>query len=139
MAMTMTQALLLFAEHAPMYTEQCFELIRHIELGDRELFSGKARSFLGSRLEDMYGMPENARQAIREAIEQEADAQEMIPIKDYAAMHGIDPATVRQRILRGAMPGAVKQAGAWFVPKDLPLIDNRRGGKTGKKDESREG
>lgn len=51
----------------------------------------------------------------------------MIPIKDYAEMHGISPATVRQRILRGAMPGAVKLANSWFVPRDLPLTDNRRG------------
>ena len=51
----------------------------------------------------------------------------LIPIKEYAEKHGIDPATVRQRILRGAMPGAVKLANAWFVPRDLPLTDNRRG------------
>lgn len=50
----------------------------------------------------------------------------LIPIKDYAKMHGIEPATVRQRILRGAMPCAVKLANAWFVPRDLPLVDNRK-------------
>ena len=54
----------------------------------------------------------------------------LIPIKEYAKKHGIDPATVRQRILRGAMPGAVKLANSWFVPRDLPLIDNRRGGRS---------
>ena len=54
----------------------------------------------------------------------------LIPIKEYAEKHGIDPATVRQRILRGAMPGAVKLAGSWFVPGDMPLIDNRRGGRS---------
>ena len=54
----------------------------------------------------------------------------LIPIKQYAKMHGIDPATVRQRILRGVMPGAVKLANSWFVPRDLPLIDNRRGGRS---------
>ena len=54
----------------------------------------------------------------------------LIPIKEYAEKHGIDPATVRQRILRGAMPGAVKMANSWFVPRDLPLIDNRRGGRS---------
>ena len=51
----------------------------------------------------------------------------LIPIKEYAEKNGIDPATVRQRILRGAMPGAVKLANSWFVPRNLPLIDNRRG------------
>ena len=54
----------------------------------------------------------------------------LIPIKEYAEKHGIDPATVRQRILRGAMPGAVKLAGSWFVPGDMPLIDNRRDGRS---------
>ena len=62
----------------------------------------------------------------------------LIPIKQYAKMHGIDPATVRQRILRGAMPGAVKLANSWFVPRDMPLIDNRRSGhsKRWKEDET---
>ena len=54
----------------------------------------------------------------------------LIPIKEYAEKHGIDPATVRQRILRGAMPGAVMLANSWFVPRDLPLIDNRMGGRS---------
>ena len=54
----------------------------------------------------------------------------LIPIKEYAEKHGIDPATVRQRILRGAMPGAVKLANSWFVPRDLTLIDNRMGGRS---------
>ena len=54
----------------------------------------------------------------------------LIPIKEYAEKNGIDPATVRQRILRGAMPGAVKFANSWFVPRDLTLIDNRMGGRS---------
>ena len=53
---------------------------------------------------------------------------DLIPVKEYASMHGISPATVRQRILRGAMPGAVKLAGSWFVPRNLPLTDNRKDG-----------
>ena len=54
----------------------------------------------------------------------------LITIKDYAKMHGIEPATVRQRIMRGVMTGAVKLANAWFVPRDLPLTDNRRCGRS---------
>lgn len=54
----------------------------------------------------------------------------LVPIKDYAEMHGISPATVRQRILRGAMPGAVKLANSWFVPRDLLLTDNRKDGRS---------
>ena len=137
MAMTITQALLLFAEHAPMYTDQCFELIRHIEIGDKELFSEKARSFLSSRMDEAEGIPEDDKQAIREAIEQDGD-QELIPIKEYAAMHGVDASTIRHRIMRGVMPGAVMMAGSWFVPRDLPLTDNRRGGRSKRWKENQE-
>ena len=55
---------------------------------------------------------------------------DLVPIKEYAEMHGISPATVRQRILRGAMPCAVKLAGSWFVPRNLPLTDNRKDGRS---------
>lgn len=130
MSMTITQALLLFAEYAPRYTEQCLDLVRHIELGDRELFGRKARIFLEAHLDEDEAFNGGAKQAIREAIGHDDDEQDLIPIKDYAAMHGINPATVRQRILRGAMQGAVKMAGSWFVPRDLPLIDNRMGGQS---------
>lgn len=54
----------------------------------------------------------------------------LIPIKEYAEMHGIDASTIRHRIKRGVMPGAVMLAGSWFVPRDLPLIDNRRCGRS---------
>ena len=54
----------------------------------------------------------------------------LIPIKEYAEKNGIDPATVRQRILRGVMPGVVKLANSWFVPRDLTLTDNRRDGRS---------
>lgn len=54
----------------------------------------------------------------------------LIPIKEYAEMHGIDASTIRHRIKRGVMPGAVKLANSWFVPRDLPMADNRRGGRS---------
>ena len=54
----------------------------------------------------------------------------LIPIKDYAEMHGVDASTIRHRIMRGVMPGAVMMAGSWFVPRDLPLTDNRTGGRS---------
>ena len=52
----------------------------------------------------------------------------LIPIKDYASIHGVTPATIRQRILRGAMPGAVKVGRDWLIPHDLPFVDNRENG-----------
>ena len=54
----------------------------------------------------------------------------LIPIKEYAAMHGVDASTIRHRIMRGVMPGAVMLAGSWVVPRDLPLTDNRRSGRS---------
>ena len=62
----------------------------------------------------------------------------LIPIKEYAEMHGIDASTIRHRILRGAMPGAVKLANSWFVPRDLPLTDNRMGGRSKRWKENQE-
>ena len=32
---------------------------------------------------------------------------DLIPIKQYAEMHGIDASAIRQRIKRGIMPGAI--------------------------------
>lgn len=55
---------------------------------------------------------------------------DMIPLKEYAEMHGVTDATLRQRIQRGLIPEAKKMAGAWFVPRDLPYIDHRAAGKS---------
>lgn len=55
---------------------------------------------------------------------------DLIPIKQYAEMHGIDASAIRQRIKRGIMPCAVKMAGSWFVPRDMTLTDNRKGGRS---------
>ena len=49
----------------------------------------------------------------------------LIPIAEYAARIGRDPATVRQKILRGALPGAVKLGRDWLIPADAPYIDTR--------------
>lgn len=50
---------------------------------------------------------------------------DLIPIKEYAARVGRDPATIRQRCLRGTLPGAVKIGRDWLVPADAPFDDNR--------------
>jgi len=49
----------------------------------------------------------------------------LIPISEYAARIGRDPATVRQKILRGALPGAVKLGRDWLIPADAPYTDSR--------------
>lgn len=54
----------------------------------------------------------------------------LIPLKDYAEMNNIDVSTLRHRIRNGTLPEAVKLANAWFVPRDLPLVDHRTKGKS---------
>ena len=53
------------------------------------------------------------------------NADNLIPIAEYAARIGRDPATVRQKILRGALPGAVKIGRDWLIPANAPYTDNR--------------
>ena len=68
--MTITQALLLYAEHDNRFTGECLELVRHIELGQRQLFSRKAVQFLTRRLEEDDAFPADARARIQDAIDQ---------------------------------------------------------------------
>lgn len=49
----------------------------------------------------------------------------LIPIAEYAARIGRDPATVRQKCLRGTLPGAVKIGRDWLIPPDTPYPDKR--------------
>lgn len=48
-----------------------------------------------------------------------------VPIAEYAERIGRDPATVRQKCLRGTLPGAVKIGRDWFVPADAEYPDSR--------------
>lgn len=49
----------------------------------------------------------------------------LISIAEYAQLHGVTADTVRQRILRGQHPEAVKIGRNWCIPKDAPYIDGR--------------
>ena len=51
---------------------------------------------------------------------------ELIPLKDWAKAHGIDPATARQRALRGAFGTARKIGRDWVIDKNEELVDHRR-------------
>ena len=53
------------------------------------------------------------------------DIGNMIPIAEYAEQLGKNPANIRQKCLRGTMPGAVKIGRDWFVPKDAVYTDSR--------------
>lgn len=67
--MTVTQALFLFAEHLPRYTDQCLEIIRHIELGDKELFSHKGVQFISAHLEEDPDFPVDVQQQLQRVID----------------------------------------------------------------------
>ena len=67
--MTITQALFLLAEHLPRYTDQCLEIIRHIELGDKELFSGKGVQFISAHLEEEPDFPVEVQQQLQRVID----------------------------------------------------------------------
>lgn len=49
----------------------------------------------------------------------------LIPIAEYAARIGLTPNAIRQRCIRGTLPGAVKLGRDWFIPADAPYTDSR--------------
>ena len=51
--------------------------------------------------------------------------EELISLTEYARLNGIDPATVRQRALRGAYQTARKIGRNWVIDKNEPHIDHR--------------
>lgn len=51
-----------------------------------------------------------------------------ITLTDWAKAHGIDPATARQRALRGAFETAEKMGRIWIIKENEELIDHRRKG-----------
>lgn len=54
----------------------------------------------------------------------------MITLKEYAERHGRDPATFRQKALRGGFKTAQKIGRDWMIDENEPLQDKRV--KTGK-------
>ena len=52
-----------------------------------------------------------------------------ISLAEYAELHGKNPATVRQKALRGGFKTARKIGRNWVINRDEPYIDNRE--KTG--------
>lgn len=54
----------------------------------------------------------------------------MIPIKEYAALHGKAVITVRKKAQNGGFKTAQKLGRDWFIDSDEPYIDNRRGPET---------
>lgn len=50
----------------------------------------------------------------------------LITLKDWAIRHGIDPATARQKALRGGFKTAEKVGRDWMIDADEPKVDLRR-------------
>lgn len=51
--------------------------------------------------------------------------EELISLAEYARRNGIDPATVRQRVNRGAYRTARKIGRNWVIDKNEPHVDHR--------------
>lgn len=49
----------------------------------------------------------------------------LIPIKQYAEMHGRTPATVRQKCIRGTFTTAQKIGRDWLIDDQEPYTDAR--------------
>ena len=49
----------------------------------------------------------------------------MMPLKEWAKREGIDPATARQKILRGQLE-AVKIGRDWWIDRDTRNVDHRK-------------
>ena len=52
--------------------------------------------------------------------------EDYISLAEYAEIHGIDPATARQRAIRGAFITARKIGRNWVIDRNEPLIDHRQ-------------
>ena len=50
-----------------------------------------------------------------------------ITLKEWALRHGIDPATARQKALRGGFKTAAKIGRDWMIDADEPKVDLRAG------------
>jgi hypothetical protein len=50
----------------------------------------------------------------------------MITLKAWALRHGIDPATARQKALRGGFKTAEKVGRDWMIDADEPKVDLRK-------------
>lgn len=57
------------------------------------------------------------------------DTEDLISLAEWAKINGIDPATARQRALRGAFTTARKIGRNWVIDKNEPLVDHRRNDK----------
>lgn len=68
-----------------------------------------------------YQSDQEAHSEITIEIESSGD----IPLTEWAKLHGINPATARQKAGRGMFKTARKSGRDWFINADEPNTDNR--------------
>ena len=68
--MTITQALLLFSKHVPWAAAQCLEIVRHIELGAKDIYTTKGVQYLAKHLHADPDCPQTVQEQIDKAIDQ---------------------------------------------------------------------
>ena len=68
--MTITQALLLFSKHVPWAEAQCLEIVRHIELGAKDIYTTKGVQYLAKHLHADPECPQTVQEQIDKAIDQ---------------------------------------------------------------------
>ena len=68
--MTITQALLLFSKHVPWANAQCLEIVRHIELGAKDIYTTKGVQYLAKHLHADPECPQTVQEQIDKAIDQ---------------------------------------------------------------------
>ena len=68
--MTITQALLLFSKHVPWAAAQCIEIVRHIELGAKDIYTTKGVQYLAKNLHADPECPQSVQEQIDKAIGQ---------------------------------------------------------------------
>lgn len=68
--MTITQALLLFSQHVPWAEAQCLEIVRHIELGAKDIYTTKGVQYLAKHLHADPECPQTVQEQIDKAIDQ---------------------------------------------------------------------
>lgn len=68
--MTITQALLLFSKHVPWAAAQCLEIVRHIELGAKDIYTAKGVQYIIRHLHADQDCPKSVQEQIEKAIDQ---------------------------------------------------------------------
>ena len=68
--MTITQALLLFSQHVPWAAAQCLEIVRHIELGAKDIYTTKGVQYIIRHLHADQDCPKSVQEQIEKAIDQ---------------------------------------------------------------------